>query len=628
MKRLAIYVHHHPEGLIGDYILYCIKGLQEVVGKILFVVNGFISSDGREKLEKLGVDILVRENKGFDWSGWKAGIEYYGYEKIAQYDELLLTNNTYYGPIYPFSEMWKEMDKRDCDFWGITKHPQSHKYLEHIHSYWIVFRKKILESDSFKIYWENIKIHSCYKEMVENGEAQLTQYFKKKGFIPDVYVNFEKYKYLLNGDPILLSDQMVLEDNCPIIKRKYFLLRRTSCIADLVLSYRPSQFLETLQERKLFDINLIWNDLLENQTLSEINDNLNLNFILSSENLAGMESFSCKAALICLIGREDMVDYCFSYLKNLPQFVDIYIVTVSDKIKTTCLNLLKNIPNKSEVRIQINRGRDNAALFVTCKDVIEKYDYLCLVHSKRSAHISPANQGIEFCNHNYLSLLWNRAYIINLLIQFEKNTRLGMLIPYVYQARNYRMFGGNEWGGNYKNALSFFQKYLKRQPIELDPFVMAPFGGMFWCRTKALKTLSSYPWNYDDFPEEPLSKTDGLLTHCIERLFCICAQLDGFYSAYVAPDSYARSWLNNYMYLVRTIRSIYYQKENSVYSEYTLISHIQEKPQDRFIYPMKKNFRRYMYCKFLSICTFGKVKKHFKEYCKLYKKTFIKSRRV
>ena len=67
---------------------------------------------------------------------------------------------------------------------------------------------------------------------------------------------------------------------------------------------------------------------------------------------------------------------------------------------------------------------------------------------------------------------------------------------------------------------------------------MAPFGGMFWVKTKALKTLTSYDWKCEDFPSEPFPTDDGLLPHSIERLISILAQRDGYFIGHIAPVEY------------------------------------------------------------------------------------------
>lgn len=632
MKRLAIYVHHNPQGLVGDYILYCIKGLQEVVNEILFVVNGSISSDGRKKLEELGVDILVRENKGFDWSGWKAGIEYYGYNKISQYDELLLTNNTYYGPIYPFSEMWKEMDKRDCDFWGINKHRETDFYwlpdnpnskmLEHIQSYWLVFKKRILASKDFKNYWENVPVHQNFSEMVGLGETKLTDYFVSHGFKADTYMNFEKYDKLLAFDPCFMTKEQVIKDRCPIAKRKYFHgIDYNNYETQHFCNDGPKELLNFLDNTKVYDTALIWKDLLANNLLSDINRRLHLNYILSS-TLKPHKQSDKKVAVIMYIYPIDLIEYCFEYAQNIPDWIDIVIVNTDEKVQQKCKEVFAQLSNKVDFRLQENRGRDNTALLVTCKDIIKEYDYLCFVHSKKSPYFSNQITGEFFRDHNFKSLLFSKNYIENIVHTFINNPFLGILSPLIPNTSVLQSIMLDRWSVNYKNTEDFLTNKMHVK-ITLDKDIMGPFGGMFWCRTKALKTLSSYPWNFNDFPKEPLSKSDGLLTHTIERSFSLLAQYDGFYTAWTAPDCYAEVYLNNmfnkYINAISQIPIQYHSQQISQVTNMDILSNIANYSQNRF---------NYYRCKLLANLTFGKMRKHYKNKKKKLKAKIKEVRRL
>ena len=62
MKRLAFYTFWEKDGIVRKYVLTYLKGLQEVADKIIVIVNGKLSLEGKEKLEKLGITILQRAN--------------------------------------------------------------------------------------------------------------------------------------------------------------------------------------------------------------------------------------------------------------------------------------------------------------------------------------------------------------------------------------------------------------------------------------------------------------------------------------------------------------------------------------------------------------------------------------
>ena len=71
--------------------------------------------------ESIADKVVIRENKGFDIGAWQQGItEICGREELAKYDSLTLFNDSFFGPFYPFADIYKEMESRSKDYWGLS----------------------------------------------------------------------------------------------------------------------------------------------------------------------------------------------------------------------------------------------------------------------------------------------------------------------------------------------------------------------------------------------------------------------------------------------------------------------------------------------------------------------------
>ncbi|MDD4556255.1 MAG: rhamnan synthesis F family protein [Alphaproteobacteria bacterium] len=603
MKKLAIYVHFDPKGEVREYIFKCLQGLQEVVSDILFVVNGTISPDARKRLEKMNVEILVRENVGFDWSAWKAGIEYYGYDKLYSYDELLLTNNTFYGPIYPFAEMWSAMDKKECDFWGIVRHPEVNslwidndpksKMLSHIQSYWLVFKNKILRSPNFKSYWENITVHKSYQEMVGYGETKLTKYFEDCGFQSATYIDSEKYNKIFWGNiSAFLPDSAIIDEKCPVLKRKPF-FEDHQLAFNSGLTNKLEKALDYITHNTSYDENLIWSDLLKSQSMYKLHYNLNLNYTLSSTS-NNYEKSKEKIALIMFIYPEEKIEYMYHYVKSAPEFVDIFVVTTKEEMVKKIEKLFNTLPNKVEYRVQQNRGRDNTALLVTCKDVAQNYDFIGFVHAKKSPHVN-ALFGRDFSEHCFTNLLYDENYVKNVIQLFKDNKHIGFLSPPPPHIGALNIMG-DEWSCNYYNTRSFLKEKMKID-VNLDEVCLSAFGGMFWFRKEAFKTMLSYNWSFEDFPEEPLSAADGLLTHSIERFIPYLVQYDGYYPAWVMVDKYASMYVENLYFRLRNLHTAYQfslnKKDKKILLDHYKLKYYYYKIMSKIVWSKKKKKKAY-----------------------------------
>lgn len=234
-----IYFVYDKDGIVDDYIPYFLKSFKPFCEEICVVVNGLLTDKSKEILEANCDKLLVRENIGFDSGAYKHAIEHYGYEKIKEYDDLILANFTMFGPIFSPQEMFEKMDNSDCDFWGITEFPPVDSYFagvkinRHVQSYFIDFKKKILNSKDFVEYWKTLKTATNYQEAVAFHELRTTPYYENRGYKSTCYVSPEKYTAKLEHDIkkydypyFYYTIQQIKEDRMPFIKRKIFAVKK------------------------------------------------------------------------------------------------------------------------------------------------------------------------------------------------------------------------------------------------------------------------------------------------------------------------------------------------------------------------------------------------------------------
>lgn len=552
-KRYCICVFWEKDGIVRDYFSYYLKGLQEVAEKILVVVNGKISEDSRKLLSDMGINILVRENKGLDFWAYKAGIETAGYEELSKYDELILTNCTCYGPIRPFSEMFEEMEKRDCDFWGITKHPEypfyyinnkkKVKLFEHIQSYFIVFKNFMFTSKDFKNYWKHLNKANNFEEAVAYNEISFTKYFKDKGFKDDSYVDINIHKQLVDN-PMCATYNLLEKGILPVVKRKAICGEFDKLFTRQLIS-KSAQIIKFLKDNTNYDTKMIYQDLLATKTMSEIKAHLNLNYVLSSEFSDKVQTNDKKIALIMHIYYEDLIDYCLKYAQSMPDGTDIYFVSSKKSVLDICKekeNLLSNY--NVFYRQKNNRGRDVSAYLVTCADVFENYDYICCMHDKKTSTNQFGVTGKEFSYHCFECNLKSKNYVQNIINLLDNIPELGLLTPPTIECELVHVIG-EEIISNGDCLLKLYEGLKLDVPFDIHP--VAPFGSMFWIRGKAIAPLFRHKWEYEDFPPEPLPK-DGTLSHAIERIYPAIAQEAGYLTGWIMPEDYAQNYINTLHY--------------------------------------------------------------------------------
>lgn len=564
VKRLIAYFIYDKQGIVDDYIIYMLRALKEHSSEIAVVVNGKLTSESREKLNQVTPVVMVRENKGLDVWAYKTVLDYYGWDKLVTYDEVIMMNFTIMGPVYPLSEMFESMSARDLDFWGITMYHKYEKgdpfgtiecgYIpDHIQSHFIAVRTPMLKSIEFQSYWNNMQEIKDYRDAVGCHEAMFTKRFSEKGFKWDVYADMgDGY----NNHPILCATREMLEEKrCPIFKRRSFMQDYSNIIHDTV-GQEAIEAYDFIDKHTDYDVNLIWDNILRLENQADIKKNMQLNYILDSKHGTDISEVLKKkrVALVLHFYFEDLAEYCLHYVQSMPKEADIYVTVGSEKKKKIIEETFSVLENNVKVILIENRGRDVSALLVGTKDFIMDYDYVCFVHDKKVTQLSPQTVGVGFSYKCFENLLPTKEFVQNVIRTFEENPRAGLLTPPPPNHGDYYITLGLEWGKNYDITVELAEKLGITVPIDKKKEPIAPLGTMFWFRPKALKLLFDQDWEYKDFPAEP-NKIDGTLLHAVERIYSYVVQQEGYYPAWIFSEKGAQIEVTNLNYMVRGLNN-------------------------------------------------------------------------
>ncbi len=222
----------------------------------------------------------------------------------------------------------------------------------------------------------------------------------------------------------------------------------------------------------------------------------------------------------------DLVEEIFSRFKNVPINLEFFVTTDSIEKKHLLSKILKKYNFKFEVVKVENIGRDVAPMYVELKERIKNYDFLLHLHTKKSPHLSENQWYDDLLN----KLIFNENYIYNVLDLFERNKKIGLVMPSVFP--EIRRF--TAWNLNYLVA----KKIVEKSPFDLvalEKFKLKfPVGNMFWARVDAIMYPFNMDLNYTDFPKEPIP-VDGTIAHALERLICFVVEQEGYYSCAIEP---------------------------------------------------------------------------------------------
>ena len=116
-NRLGIFVMYDSDEIVDEYIIYLLNDIIKNVSHLVIVCNGKLQEESLEKLKRYSTDLFIRSNFGYDAGAIKdVFTTFIGWENIYEYSEVLIINNSCYGPLYPLENIFKQMEKKKLTF--------------------------------------------------------------------------------------------------------------------------------------------------------------------------------------------------------------------------------------------------------------------------------------------------------------------------------------------------------------------------------------------------------------------------------------------------------------------------------------------------------------------------------
>lgn len=247
-KSICLYAGYDKNNIIHDYVVYYIRALSERAD-VYYMGDFEIPETEADKIRPFTCDIRGYKHGKYDFGSWQELINHLGWDKISSYDELILANDSCYGPLTPFTELWERMKQTDADFWSIT---DNHEMQYHLQSYFIVFKQNILKNAKFRDFFAHIKPEKDFYDVVANYEVKLTPLLRKEGFKSAAFIeNANRYH-----NPTVLPFTMLKKYKIPLIKVKAFTKPGGTITKDNLQEYN-GRWRKIITKHSDYDLNLI-----------------------------------------------------------------------------------------------------------------------------------------------------------------------------------------------------------------------------------------------------------------------------------------------------------------------------------------------------------------------------------
>ena len=529
-NRLVIFLFFDKDGIADRYILRMLEDLRISASTILTVVNGYVNEESRAALRQYSDEILIRPNVGFDLGGYRDGIFHLGFKTLASYDEVVLMNYTFFGPLKSFAGMFEEMAGHDVDFWGITKHhriddnPYRGKipydyFPEHLNSHFFSLRRSFVKSWSWRDFMVNRKNPESYLDSITDYEAVFTKYFEDLGFVWEEYVGSD-YLTEMNKAPFAyLAADLIREKDCPILKRRNFFGDYTVFLQNTAGENSVRAY-EAMKETG-YDTDLVWDNILRLQDPAEIRQVMH--FARYPSVRATKHVFREKEACLVVFGDEErFMKLCGRYVKALPA----EITAVFEDPSLTYAEKLR-----------------------TAGGYGSKYRYIAVLDPEGIPSFGdPKSNRASLLYEELECLIAGRPFVGNVLDIFENETRIGLLVPPVPVYGNYFENFGDGFAGRFDEVLALARELGVSFPISDKNPPCYSFGGGFWVRGEVLAKAAA--------KLEGIGADDFLIRVILPYLM----QKEGYLTAQVAGSRYAGTLATNLDYAMRENNKVVFRR--------------------------------------------------------------------
>lgn len=539
-RRLLVYVVYDRRGELDPFVEHALRGLREHCAHIIAVVNGSITDEARTRLAAVSDDILVRSNRGYDIWAHKEGMERVG--DLSRFDEVVLANDTWFGPVRPYGPVFERMDATAVHLWGMTDHAEQTpnpftgegRLPWHLQSFWLAARRELFLGADWEAYWRNLPAMDRYEDAVLLHETVFTEHFTTRGYTALAAYPSADYP---TDHPALFNADLLLADGCPLLKRRPFFHYPPFLNRHAVIGRELIQAVEGHG----YPVELIWQNLSRNVPPRTLNANAGMLEVLPEVDLAFDPSRPQRIAAVVNVVHEAMADELLDRISYLPDPVDVFVTTpVAALVDALRARLDAREGARfahAEVRlVSTRRGRHMSAFLLGCADVIVpgRYDLIVKIHSKRSRS-KPYNVSRYFARHQLENLLSSPGYVRNLLALFQRERGLGVVFPPTMHIGLPML--GSGWS-TYRNRVEALLSSLGvRVPLdEVSP--LAPMGGMWIARPEAMRKLTEYSWSYADYRDDP-AHPETRLAAAQERAIAYVAGESGYHCRTVLNAEHA-----------------------------------------------------------------------------------------
>lgn len=231
-RPVCFFCSYDEKNIVKKNVYHYLNELIQAGFGIVFISsNEIVSDEDLEKLSKCCIRVIIRENRGYDFYGWKIGLQ--EYPQYHLHSALLLANDSVLGPLFNIHKIITKLENDDADIIGMTDSLHFHPHLQ---SYFLYCKKAVMLSEEFTDFFSRVEVLGFKMAIVRKYEVGFSRLLGRRFKLSALYslesilnrIHYTDRPKNWIDTSVYLWKPLITEYNFPFLKKNLLIKKGVS----------------------------------------------------------------------------------------------------------------------------------------------------------------------------------------------------------------------------------------------------------------------------------------------------------------------------------------------------------------------------------------------------------------
>lgn len=230
--RLVFFAHFDPDNQVDEYVRFYLEKLCSL-GSTIILISGspYLKEESAAKVAPYCAAIYTRRTLSLDFGSWHLAWQQMKRKhwRLEDFEQLLLANDSVYGPLFDLNEMFAEF--HGADMYGVT---ESKEQQPHLQSYFLLWDLNPRTRSFIEEFWKKFRYVVRKETLIKRCEIGISQQAREWGLQQKAFISnaaardaaafYEDHEHMAEiraadvNNSLYLWDVLIAQLRCPFLK--------------------------------------------------------------------------------------------------------------------------------------------------------------------------------------------------------------------------------------------------------------------------------------------------------------------------------------------------------------------------------------------------------------------------